>query len=94
MKKKAKKGISHLVVNSIFSALALFALVRAISIGPVSLVIALVSIKPLFVFIGAMLLSYFRPKFIQEKYDNKTMLKRISATALIVLGAILIVIVI
>ena len=92
LRKHAKKGVKHITINALISALALFAFIRAISLGPVSLVVALVSTKPLLVFIGATLLSYYRPKFISERHTGKVLVQRILATMMIVVGGILIIV--
>lgn len=91
LRKQAKRGVRHIILNALISALALFAFIKAISLGPVSLVVALLSTKPLIVFIGATLLSYYRPRFMCEKHSGKVLVQRVLATILIVVGGIMII---
>jgi len=91
LKKKAKKGVQHLVLNSWLSGFAIMFFVKAIAIGQVTVVSALISTKPLLVFVVALFMSKFHPAFISEKNTRKDILKKSVAIVLIVTGGILLV---
>lgn len=92
LKGKFKRGIEHLIVSAIFSSLALIFFSQALKIGSVSLVIALVATKPMLVFLCATLFSFICPKIIFEKHSFKILLLKISATVMIVIGGILVIV--
>ncbi len=91
LKKKAQDGVKHFVFNALISGVALLLYIKAISVGSVSLVTALLATKPLLVFLAAIFLSYYSPKFLREKYSAKVVLKRSIAIILIMIGGIIIV---
>jgi drug/metabolite transporter (DMT)-like permease len=91
LRKKAKAGIVHLVLTAVLSGLALIFFTKAISIGSVSLVSALLATKPMLVFFVATFLSFFHPKIILEKHTPAILLKKSLAIALIVAGGIFII---
>ncbi|NQT50048.1 EamA family transporter [Candidatus Kuenenbacteria bacterium] len=92
IREKAKSGIIHLCFIALLSGLALISFTKAISIGSVSLVSALMSTKPMLVFFVATFLSFFYPKIILERHSRAVLLKKTVAIALIVAGGIFIVI--
>src|SRR6056297_173041 len=88
LKKKAEKGVIHLCVSGILSALALIAFARALTEGSVTLSTALLSTKPMIVFLAATFLSFFHPNIILEKQSKKLLVKKIVAMFIIVAGGI------
>lgn len=92
IRKKAEKGIAHLLLVALFSAVGLVFFFKAISLGSVSLASALVAGKPLLVFFVATFLSFFYPKIIVERHTRAILVKKALAIALIVVGSIFIVI--
>jgi len=88
--KKGVKGIKHLFLGRILSAIALLIFFLAVSLESVSLVSALTKIEIFFVFILATSLSYFHPKFIKEKISSKIFLQKIIAIIFIISGVFLI----
>lgn len=91
IREKAKTGIIHLCFVAILSGLALIFFVKAISLGSVSLVSALMATKPMLVFFVATFLSFFYPKIILERHSRKVLLKKTMAIGLIVAGGIFII---
>lgn len=91
IREKARKGVFHLIVTSFFAAAAMLAFFKAISIGPISIISALVATKPLLVFVVATVLSIWYPKIIREKLTTKALLKKGAAAVLVVIGGILII---
>ncbi len=90
IRKKANKGVKHLILNGALTSLALYIFSVAISLGPVSLVMAVVGTQPLFVFISATLLSMFLPSIIYEKISREILLQKLIGILLIIAGAILV----
>lgn len=91
LKRKAKKGAEHLFLTGSLSALGMIALLTAISLGPVSLVSALLGVKPLFVLFFATLITLLHPSFIREEVTKRVVAQKSISTVMIVLGAALIV---
>ncbi|MBT5503197.1 EamA family transporter [Candidatus Falkowbacteria bacterium] len=91
IREKAKVGIIHLCFVAILSGLALIFFTKAISLGSVSLVSALMATKPMLVFFAATFLSFFYPKIILERHSRKVLLKKTMAIGLIVAGGIFII---
>ena len=87
-----KMGVRHSVVLGGFSALAFFFLTHALAVGPVSLVSAIVAVKPLVVFLAATAISMFSPGFLREHVTPAILLRKSIATILIVIGAALVVV--
>lgn len=92
LKGKFRRGVVHLIVSAIFSSVALILFSKALAIGSVSLVIALIATKPMLVFLVATLFSFLFPKIICEKHSAKILALKVFATALIVAGGILVII--
>ena len=88
IRKQAEKGVWHLLFSGLLSGLALIAFTKAISIGSVTVVSAFLATKPLLVLVLATLLSFWHPKVIRERHSSSAMLIKVVATALIVSGAI------
>ncbi|PIR93977.1 hypothetical protein COT97_03695 [Candidatus Falkowbacteria bacterium CG10_big_fil_rev_8_21_14_0_10_39_11] len=91
LREKAEKGVQHLIVTGILSAMAMIFFTKAISVGPITLVVAFISTKPLLVFIVATLLSFLHPKILRERISTSILLKKSLATAFIVAGGILVI---
>ena len=91
IRRKARLGVKHMLFSGILAAVALLLFTLALSIGPVSLVSALVAIEPLFVFLLATFLSIFHPKFIREKITKSIIMQKLVAIILIIIGAVLII---
>lgn len=89
--KKARHGWIHLALTGLFTGLGMFLLFTAISIGPVSLVMALLGLNTLFVDISAMGLSIYYPQFIDERLTPGILVQKIVATVLVVTGGALVV---
>lgn len=90
-KKRFRMGIKHLILVDILDASAYLVFYIAISLGPVSLVTAILHTKPLMVFVSATVLSIFLPKFLHERMTPRILTKRIVGTLLIVGGALLVI---
>ncbi len=92
IRKKAKEGVAHLFFVAFFSGLAMISFTKAIALGSVSLSAALLSTKPMLVFLAATFLSFFHPKIIVEKHTKKVLIKKAFAIVLIVVGGILVIV--
>lgn len=79
-----------LVANGGLSAVAFFTFTVAVSLGPVSLVAAIINLDAVFVFLGAVALSQVFPGKIDEETDPATLLQKGTATVLIIGGGVLI----
>lgn len=90
-KKHFQHGVKYLIITDIFDALGCLSLMIAISLGPVSLVTAILHTKPLIVFVTATVLSVFWPKFLHERMTPRILAKKIVGTLLIVGGALLVI---
>jgi bacterial/archaeal transporter family protein len=91
IRKKAKKGVKHLVFGGALFAGAYALLALAFSKGSVSLVSALVEIHGLFTFMVATTITIFYPKIIKEKITKEALIHKGAAIVLIIIGAILII---
>ncbi|MFA6536866.1 MAG: GRP family sugar transporter [Patescibacteria group bacterium] len=89
--KHSGHSIRKLLFVSALSAIGFVFYAKAISIGSVSLVSALLSVKPVVVFALSLLLSRFNPKFLHEKMDRKQLLTKIAAIVLIIIGGVMLV---
>ncbi len=90
IKKKAKLGIEHLVLNSFLSSIALIFYFFAVSLHSVAIVAALLGLIPLFVFILASWLSKFHSKIILEKLTKPNLILKLVGILTILLGTILV----
>jgi len=77
--------IDHLV--GITSAIIAF---KAMGLGPVSLVNAILNIRPVFVFIFSLVLSRFLPNIVNEPLQKKTALIKFTAIAIMTAGIVII----
>lgn len=90
--KKYKKGAEHIVLNNLLAFANLSIYFYAISKYSVSLIVALASISPLIVFFLVLSITKLKPSIICEKFDREDLILNLSATILVVVGAILILI--
>lgn len=89
-KKRFRHAVEHLLVVDFFDALGFLFLMIAISLGPVSLVTAILHTKPLLVFIIATTLSVFFPSYLHERMTASVLAQKVAGTLLIVGGALLV----
>lgn len=75
----AVKGKILLIFNEILSSSALITYSIALTLGSVSLIGALSSTNPIFVFLIALLISIFIPKILKEEIDKRTIILKIIA---------------
>lgn len=92
LRKKARKGIEHeLIAANGLAALAFFLFAVALTLAPVSLVAAVVSLNIFFVFVIATALSKTHAHLIREEMRRSSLVAKLVAIALIFLGLILVV---
>ena len=91
IRKRAKKGVEHLILSNFLTVVGAAFVFFAISLGPVSLVSALGRVKLLFVLFEASLLSIFYPKILKEKVSKKVFFEKLFAIIVIIIGAFLII---
>jgi uncharacterized membrane protein len=87
---KARKGVFHLFAVDSISSLSRLCLIAALATGPASLVAALVPISHLFTFVGASIIAHSHPNFLHEVTNKKIFWQKMTATALIIIGAVII----
>ena len=75
-----------IIIAQILAPTGVVLLLWAMERGPVSLISTISGSRPVFVTIGALLLSHLSPKFIMQSASKGTTALRIAATALIVVG--------
>ena len=90
IKKFNKKVFILMVFNALFYLIGLLSFLYAISIDSVSLVYAVASTQPFFIFVYMLIITKMVPKIIEEKIDKSTILLKIIAICLIFLGTIFI----
>jgi len=91
IRKKAKKGLTHVIIGNILAVIAFFLFVNAIFIGSVSLVTAVVCTNIFFVFVIATILSRSHTHIIKEEMRESTLLLKLAAIVLVFLGLLLII---
>ena len=84
------KSISLMSFSEIINLGANLSFTAALALGPVSLVKALGSVQVIFVFILASIISWFAPKYIQEKMSSRTIFVKVVSIVLIIGGSILV----
>ena len=82
------EGARHLVLSGFLSALGLLAFAKAMTLGSVTLSTAILSTKPLLVFLMVTILSFVSPRFVRESHDRKQILQKFIGTVLILLGSV------
>ncbi|EKD56586.1 MAG: putative membrane protein, DUF6 family [uncultured bacterium] len=81
----ALKGKILVIFNEILSSSALIIYSLALTLGSVTLIGALSTSNPIFVFLMALLMSIFVPKILKEEIDKNTIILKIFA--IIIMGA-------
>ena len=82
-----RKGTGVLVLNEgIIALVASLLTLWSIALGPVSLVVTVMSTRPLFVFVMSVLLSFGVWKMLEEPLDRGTVVRKMVFTAIIVAG--------
>jgi drug/metabolite transporter (DMT)-like permease len=83
---KKKSIFLMLTIDEILVVIGTTLLFFSIANGPVSLVSTIAGIRPMFVFIFAVMINYIRPVFLKTKLNKKLIVLRLVATAMIVGG--------
>lgn len=89
--RQARRGIQHFIIADILDALGHLSLFVAIGLGSVSLVMAILHTKALIIFLSAAIISAIWPNIINETISKTVLAKKAAGTALIILGAMMIV---
>lgn len=89
--RQARRGIGHFVLADILDAFGHLSLFIAIGLGSVSLVMAILHTKALIIFLVASVVAAIWPNFISETITKSILAKKAVGTALIILGALMIV---
>jgi len=89
--KKRKKVVGVIICSRTVSLVARLLLTIALSLGYVTLVNALTSVQPFFVFLYATILSVFYPKILKEELRKEIIGLKLIAIIMIFVGAILII---
>ena len=84
-----KRVVGFTVLSEILTVSASLIYLKALSLGPVTLVSSLSTIQPLYVLLYATILSVFFPNIIKEVLHKKDFSFKITGTVLITIGAIL-----
>ncbi|MDE1847255.1 MAG: hypothetical protein KGH52_04330, partial [Candidatus Micrarchaeota archaeon] len=85
-----RKGVAVLVTKETIAMFANILFIFAASIGPIALVNALSSVQPLFVLVFAVGLSVFYPKILREEIRESSVLLKLAAIVVIIIGSYLI----
>lgn len=84
--KQKTKTFAIMGLNEILAPVAILLSLRAIALGPVSLVATITSTRPVFVVIFAFILSRIAPSFLDYRPGRGGPALRLAATAIIVIG--------
>jgi hypothetical protein len=79
-----------MTLNALIYLVAVLSFFYAISIGMISLVYAVVSTQPFFIFIYMLLMTKLAPKIVKEEIDKSTIILKLVAIFLIFFGSWLI----
>ncbi len=90
IKKVDKKVFLIMIVNTLVYLVGVLAFYYATSISSISLVYAVASTQPFFIFFYGLIITKIAPNIIKENIDKSTIILKIIAIALIFLGAFLI----
>ncbi len=82
-----KKIIILMILNTLIYLIGVLSFYFAASIGMISLVYAIVSTQPLFIFIYMLMMTRLAPKIVKERIDKSTIFLKIMAIFLIILGS-------
>ncbi len=85
-----KKIIVLMILSAIIYLMGVLSFYFAASIGMISLVYAIVSTQPLFIFIFMLMITRLAPKIVKERVDKSTVFLKIIAIFVIILGSWLI----
>lgn len=88
---QARRGIRHFVIADILDAFGHLSIFIAIGLGSVSLVMAVLHTKSLILFLVASVINAIWPNFINENISRTILAKKAVGTALIIMGALMIV---
>ena len=86
-----RKGFEHFLITDTLNALGFLSLFVALSLGPITLVTAILHTKPLVVFVLAMAIDVLWPSILREKMTKRLVLQKTIGTILIVIGAFLVI---
>lgn len=84
------RKISFVFVSDFVASLGIIASFIALSLGPVSLISAFGSLQPLFVLVYALFLSIFLPRILKEEIDKRTIMLKLIAVIVVLIGSYLI----
>lgn len=90
-KKNTKAILGYSAVNEVVTVLGNMMLYFAILIAPISMVYLGESTQPVFILLFGILIAKFFPEYTNEKIDRKSLVKKIIAIAVMVVGGYLIV---
>jgi drug/metabolite transporter (DMT)-like permease len=86
IKKVDKKVFWLMIINTLIYLIAVLSFYFATSIGSISLVYAIASTQPFFIFAYSFIITKFAPDIIKEDIDKSTIFLKILAIVLIFLG--------
>lgn len=89
--KKNKKAVFYLGISSVGSLIAGLLIIFALSYGHVSLVTTVESTQPILTLLMAMLVSVFAPKILKEELKGSSVLVKLVAISMGVVGIILLI---
>jgi uncharacterized membrane protein len=84
------KAYRHLLVIGFLTAGAYMLFMRAVELGPVSLVSTLLKTNSIMIFVGSAAITWLHPEIISEDVDRKILLQKLLAIALILAGVTMI----
>jgi drug/metabolite transporter (DMT)-like permease len=90
IKRFNKKVFLLFLINTTIALMASLSFLFATSISSVSLVYAVISTQPFFIFVYMLIITKLAPNIIKEKIDKSTILLKIIAICVIFLGTFLI----
>ena len=82
--------ISLVVIDQMVGITSAIIAFKAMGLGPVSLVNAILNIRPVFVFIFSLILSRFLPNIVNEPLQRRTALIKFTAIAIMTAGIVII----
>ena len=91
VKKHGKRVLVAMVSSEVLGQVGAFLLLIATSLASVTLVNTFSSTQPFFVLLFVVIIGLFYPKILKEDLRKSTVLLKIAATALVVIGGLLIV---
>ncbi len=86
MKRFDKKVFLLMLINTIIALMASLSFLIATSISDISLVYAIISTQPFFIFIFMLIITKVAPNIIKEKIDKSTLILKLIAICLIFIG--------